>query len=554
MGKMKFLLPIVVACIAVGCSNTDSDNGAAYVGHGVTFSASQGAGTRAQYSADDWLQLVWETGDELKIWCDRTQYPSGGDPSSTDPAKWSARNQATYVVTKLTNTSAPTSSANSIAEIGPKNSSTDKLYWSSGPHTFYAGYGGGLSFKTASQGLLKCEYATTQNLVQKSGKWINSESVYLASKFQTMPSNDVTLPFKPIMTTLELEIAGMSSAATYNEPVYITQVRVTVPQSQDKTYTEGGKTYFDYEIPNWSAPDAATQTEKTYTFKFPTTVTDAQQAPVGGALTATIVLPPIDLETSDELKVEVWSLGWGSYSVTLKNADIKSGEKHRLKTNAWKYDKTDENYVDLGLSVKWAKYNVGASLPTEIGGYFQWGATSPMTGNATTGWATYNQSLSWLYSNGYITSTATKYESDGKRYAQGILTSAKDAATQIMGSPWRMPTIQEFSELVNGTTQSVVTMNGVTGVLFTSNANGNCIFMTLGGRWDTNGKQKVGQAGHYWSVHPAFYNGGAGGDLQDSWCFEVTNTGACKCDLLYVASGNYTFDRHMGRSVRGVRP
>ena len=34
-------------------------------------------------------------------------------------------------------------------------------------------------------------------------------------------------------------------------------------------------------------------------------------------------------------------------------------------------------YVDLGLSVKWATCNVGASKPEEYGDYFAWGETEP---------------------------------------------------------------------------------------------------------------------------------------------------------------------------------
>lgn len=34
-------------------------------------------------------------------------------------------------------------------------------------------------------------------------------------------------------------------------------------------------------------------------------------------------------------------------------------------------------YVDLGLSVKWATCNVGANTPEEFGDYFAWGETAP---------------------------------------------------------------------------------------------------------------------------------------------------------------------------------
>ena len=34
-------------------------------------------------------------------------------------------------------------------------------------------------------------------------------------------------------------------------------------------------------------------------------------------------------------------------------------------------------YVDLGLSVKWATCNLGAATPEEIGNYYAWGETTP---------------------------------------------------------------------------------------------------------------------------------------------------------------------------------
>ena len=35
------------------------------------------------------------------------------------------------------------------------------------------------------------------------------------------------------------------------------------------------------------------------------------------------------------------------------------------------------DYVDLGLSVKWATCNVGASQPEQYGNYFAWGEVAP---------------------------------------------------------------------------------------------------------------------------------------------------------------------------------
>lgn len=47
-------------------------------------------------------------------------------------------------------------------------------------------------------------------------------------------------------------------------------------------------------------------------------------------------------------------------------SDFKANEKKEL-----------HEYVDLGLSVKWATVNIGAETPYEIGDYFAWGETEP---------------------------------------------------------------------------------------------------------------------------------------------------------------------------------
>lgn len=71
-------------------------------------------------------------------------------------------------------------------------------------------------------------------------------------------------------------------------------------------------------------------------------------------------------------------------------------------------------YVDLGLSVKWATFNVGATSPEDYGDYFAWGETEP---KETYSWATYKWGTS---------SNLTKYNTtDGKT----ILEPADDAAT-----------------------------------------------------------------------------------------------------------------------------
>lgn len=93
-------------------------------------------------------------------------------------------------------------------------------------------------------------------------------------------------------------------------------------------------------------------------------------------------------------------------------------------------------YVDLGLSVKWATCNVGATTPYGYGDYFAWGETTPKD---IYNWTTYR----------YTTdggSTLTKYNATDLKTVFDV---ADDAATANWGDAWRMPTSEEQQELMN---------------------------------------------------------------------------------------------------------
>ena len=93
-------------------------------------------------------------------------------------------------------------------------------------------------------------------------------------------------------------------------------------------------------------------------------------------------------------------------------------------------------YVDLGLSVKWATCNVGATSPEDYGDYFSWGETTTKEIYKYSDSPTYWLTNSELQTKGYI--------DEG-----GNLTSQYDAATANWGGNWRMPTNVEMYELIN---------------------------------------------------------------------------------------------------------
>ena len=139
-------------------------------------------------------------------------------------------------------------------------------------------------------------------------------------------------------------------------------------------------------------------------------------------------------------------------------------------------------YVDLGLSVKWATFNVGASRPEDYGDYFAWGETEPKEEYS---WETYKWGTS---------GKLTKYNTtDGKT----ILDPENDAAYVNWGGKWRMPTDAERDELVENCTWTWTTQNSVNGYKVTG-PNGNSIFLPAGGYKGSGPDYPVGENGLYW--------------------------------------------------------
>ena len=182
-----------------------------------------------------------------------------------------------------------------------------------------------------------------------------------------------------------------------------------------------------------------------------------------------------------------------------------------------------EEIVDLGLSVKWRGWNLGASKPEEYGDYYAWGETEPYysqghsqdnpcgdwrsrTNPAITG---YNWS-SYKWCNG-SQKTLTRYNSSSSYGTVDNKTSFKDydyeddAARAILGGKWRTPTRAEWDELLNNCTW-VWTSNymgtGVKGHILTSKVNGykdKSIFLPAAGYRRSADLNYAGFNGIYWS-------------------------------------------------------
>lgn len=132
-------------------------------------------------------------------------------------------------------------------------------------------------------------------------------------------------------------------------------------------------------------------------------------------------------------------------------------------------------WVDLGLSVKWATCNVGASHPEEHGILVGWSDVS-------------GTKMSKDY-NDYPSAYGPMNISGDSRY---------DIACVKMGGNWRMPTYAEYQELVDNCAWQWSTVNGSNGYLITG-ANGNQIFLPAAGYRKVSQTEEVGGGGYYWT-------------------------------------------------------
>ena len=138
-------------------------------------------------------------------------------------------------------------------------------------------------------------------------------------------------------------------------------------------------------------------------------------------------------------------------------------------------------YVDLGLRVKWATCNVGASSPEDYGNYYAWGETSTKS--------SYDKDNSKTYGK-----SSYSYDIGGG--------ASLDAARANWGGTWRLPTKAEANELKDKCTWVWTTQGGKNGYKVTG-PNGRSIFLPAAGNHHGSSLYFACSCGGYWTSTPA---------------------------------------------------
>ncbi len=140
-------------------------------------------------------------------------------------------------------------------------------------------------------------------------------------------------------------------------------------------------------------------------------------------------------------------------------------------------DSRHPHTIDLGIGVKWACCNVGASAPWEYGGYYAWGETDQKN----------------VYSM-----TSYKYHT---YLGSDIAGTSYDVASMKWGRNWCMPQQDDFELLLNKCKWTWTKMNGKNGYKITG-PNGKSIFLPAAGYGGYTGYIRIesaGECGYYWS-------------------------------------------------------
>lgn len=144
--------------------------------------------------------------------------------------------------------------------------------------------------------------------------------------------------------------------------------------------------------------------------------------------------------------------------------------------------------IDMGLpsGLIWATHNVGATNHDVYGDYFAWSETTAK--KAIYDWSTYQ----W--------GTSVNLEKYNKSDGKTKLEDSDDAAAANWGNGWRMPTVDDFKELFDNTTNVWTTVNGVNGRKFTSKVTGytdKSVFFSAAGYHSDKSLLFAGSDGYY---------------------------------------------------------
>lgn len=192
----------------------------------------------------------------------------------------------------------------------------------------------------------------------------------------------------------------------------------------------------------------------------------------------------------------------------------------------------DHEFIDLGLSVNWASFNIGTTKysPQSPGDYFAWGET---------------EARRQFVQNYYLEPKQGHYY-EGKL---SVLESCDDAATVLWDKDWRLPTKEEFQELIDKCKWEWTRINYHWGYNVTG-PNGNSIFLPAGGMMRRKTEYVNYESGlYYWTSSCKFDDPER---EPKAWSFFSNSDGPDKSKDRHMIISLTPLSIPTGRSIRPV--
>ena len=235
-----------------------------------------------------------------------------------------------------------------------------------------------------------------------------------------------------------------------------------------------------------------TMDTKTYSDEIGVTLKDGFAVDEGGTVTAWIMAAPAEL-AGLSLTVVLTPEEGAPVEIAVpaeKVKDFVAGKAYQFAVQRPEEVKA----VDLGLSVKWANMNVGASSVTDYGGLYAWGELVEKKD--------YDSDTYSFWPDGTYRS-CTKYTGGTSGDGLTRLQPEDDTATMLWGADWRMPTTAELQELVDNSAFTRVTIGEILAYKVTSKKNGKFIYLPMSGCQNKEFLNDRGDKGiysaYYWS-------------------------------------------------------
>lgn len=463
--KPFYLFSLLTCAILLNsCTTESSEEGASDVAGGVTFIASDfkyAVDKRTSLEiTDDGAEFNWAEDDMIGI------FPDKGTQVSFSMA----------------------------AGAGTKTASFDGGGWSLKPSSSYAAYYPLLGEFYLDKRSIPVDYTEQVQTGNASTAHLGAYD-YMGAVATTPENGNVIFKFQHLGALIQLNIP-LEKACT--------PTSVVLHTDEESFVTKGS-----LDLTSLSLKVTAKEKSKDFTV----TLTDISFSEDYQTATVYFMMSPVDL-SGKAVSVTVNCDGEASaLSYSFAGRNFESGLAYSVKANA------PIKAVDLGLSVKWANCNVGASSPEEYGGYYAWGETEEK--------------------DVYDVSTYQHYDKENNKYifiGNNICGTQYDVAHVKWGDSWRMPTAAEIQELLENCTFSWISYNGVYGQKVVG-PNGNSFFLPATGYYSSSNNNSIGTSGYFWS-----------GTLHE----ENNNNTAYG---LFIRSGDaYSFDGNisLGRSVRPV--